>query len=108
MVSDLPEGAVGDLTLPVLRRALADALVEHTQRRLELARENGLEVVDHGSHSRVSASRLPSILQGGSLQNLCHSSSRRGGVCCDLPEVTAGICNGRTAIPVGRICWLFQ
>src|SRR5262249_53709460 len=54
MVSDLPEVAVGDLTLPVLRRTLADALVEHTQGSLELVRENGLEVVDHGTHSCVS------------------------------------------------------
>src|SRR5262245_30505958 len=54
MVSDLPEVAVGDLTLPVLRRTLADALVEHTQGSLELVRENGLEVVDHGTHSCVT------------------------------------------------------
>src|SRR5262249_41003662 len=54
MVSDLPERALGDLALPVRRRTLADALVEHTQRSLELARENHLEVVDHGTDSCVS------------------------------------------------------
>src|SRR5688500_6182819 len=40
--------AVGDLPFPVLGRTGADALVQHAQRRLELAGENRFDVLGHG------------------------------------------------------------
>src|SRR5438552_650575 len=51
VVSDPPKSVVGNSSVPVLLRTLPDASVQHAERRLELARENCLDVFNHGNHS---------------------------------------------------------
>ena len=51
VIRDLPETVIGNLPFPVLLRTLPDAVVQHAERRLELARENRLYIFNHGNRS---------------------------------------------------------
>src|SRR5262249_13129061 len=48
VVGNLPKRVVGDLAFPAILRTLPNAVVQHAQGGLELARENRPQVVAHG------------------------------------------------------------
>src|SRR5439155_13908497 len=51
VISNLPKSVVGDFAVPMRLGTLPDAVVEHAQRRLELAGEDFSEMFNHGSFS---------------------------------------------------------
>src|SRR5438093_12239371 len=63
VISDLPESVVGNCAFPVVLRTFMNALVQHAERRLELPRENGLYMFNHGNHSHwvMLSTRPPNV-----------------------------------------------